>query len=155
MTPNLIRTLIIISMTLCPLCLFLHFTQLGINMTPSLPYKLFLTLKGSGFQKGDLVTIVGHPTPYYPNAHFTKHVKGIGGDQITTHHQKLYINDEEIGVLLARTIEGHPLTPQQAQVIPEGMLFVAASHDRSFDSRYLEFGLVPLNKVVGRTIVLW
>jgi conjugative transfer signal peptidase TraF len=138
-----------------PLCLFLSLTQLGINMTPSLPYKLFLTIKGGSFQKGDLVTIAGHPTRYYQNTHFTKQLKGISGDRIRILNQKVYINEDMIGRVYDKTTQGQPLTAQQAQVIPEGMLFVAASHERSFDSRYEEFGLVPVNKVVGRAVVLW
>ena len=147
--------LLIILTILSPLCLFLHFTQLGMNMTPSLPHKLFLTFKGSRVKKGDLVTIAGHPTRYYPKAHFTKYVQGVSGDRVTTRNRKIYINDAEIGPIHSTTFDGHPLTPLHAQIIPEGRVFIAGDHDRSFDSRYQEFGLVPIHKVVGRAVVLW
>ena len=35
-------------------------------------------------------------------------------------------------------------------VIPEGMVFVAGTHSDSFDSRYKEFGFVPLETVRGQ-----
>jgi signal peptidase I len=57
--------------------------------------------------------------------------------------------------LLDRTTGGDPLTPLSAKIIPEGALFVLGDHPRSFDSRYEEFGLVPVDKIWGKAILKW
>lgn len=57
--------------------------------------------------------------------------------------------------LLKRTKYGDPLTPLRAERIPAGYVFVAGDHPRSFDSRYEEFGLVPLDKIWGRALFAW
>jgi signal peptidase I len=57
--------------------------------------------------------------------------------------------------LLDQTTGGDPLTPLSAKIIPEGALFVLGDHPHSFDSRYEEFGLVPVDKIWGKAILKW
>lgn len=57
--------------------------------------------------------------------------------------------------LLDRTTNGSLLTPLRATIVPEGYVFVAGDHLRSFDSRYEEFGLVPLEKIWGKGVLTW
>ena len=57
--------------------------------------------------------------------------------------------------LQEKTSDGKPLTPISATSISEGYVFVAGDHPNSFDSRYEEFGLVPIEKVWGKAILWW
>ncbi|MFX6119214.1 S26 family signal peptidase, partial [Acinetobacter baumannii] len=57
--------------------------------------------------------------------------------------------------LLDKTKEGKLLTPLSISIVPEGYIFVVGDNIRSFDSRYEEFGLVPLDKVWGKAAFTW
>lgn len=138
------RDILIVVMSLVSLFAFVMSTELGINQTPSLPYKVFLTIKGFPYQKGDLVSIKGHRAHYTGNLSYVKRVEGIGGDQITP-----------LVDLKRETREGKPLTPLTVSAVPEGYVFVRGDHKDSFDSRYEEFGLVLQEHIVGRTFPLW
>jgi hypothetical protein len=71
----------------------------------------------------------------------------------------------EIFPLLKQTKEGNPLIPLSVKkfsegrnpegIIPPGYVFVAGDNPNSFDSRYEEFGLVPMEKIWGKAIVTW
>ena len=74
-------------------------------------------------------------------------------------HGELFLIDEEdmIEVLKRRLLQlkerrsnGSVLTAVKADVVPEKTFFVAGSHHGSFDSRYQEFGLIPLAQVRGQ-----
>ncbi|MBY0292797.1 MAG: signal peptidase I [Alphaproteobacteria bacterium] len=127
-------------------------TQLSINRTPSLPYKMFFSIKGLLPQRGDFVAIEDHPTAYFGKISYTKRVVGLPGDQIRTHNNHLYVAHELIGPLRKETKDGKPLHSLENTTIPEGYVFVSADHPRSFDSRYQEFGLVAQSKIWGKAI---
>jgi hypothetical protein len=66
----------------------------------------------------------------------------------------------EIFPLLKQTKEGNPLTPLSVNnisegIIPSGYVFVAGDNPNSFDSRYEEFGLVPMKKIWGKAVFWW
>ena len=66
----------------------------------------------------------------------------------------------EIFPLLKQTKEGNPLTPLSVknisgEIIPPGYVFVAGDNPNSFDSRYEEFGLVPMEKIWGKAVFWW
>ncbi|MFM7857631.1 MAG: S26 family signal peptidase [Flammeovirgaceae bacterium] len=39
--------------------------------------------------------------------------------------------------------------------MPKGFVFLYAPHAKSFDSRYAQVGLVPVNQLQGRLKALW
>lgn len=123
----------------------LHRTELALNRTSSLPYSVFLIIKGMPVSKGSLASLKGHPTKYFKEGAFTKRVLGVARDKT----QGL------ASPLKKTTKQGKPLTPLKAELIPNGFLFVGTDHPDSFDSRYEEFGLVSLDHVVGRAFPLW
>ena len=81
----------------------------------------------------------------------------------------------EIFPLLKQTKKGNPLTPLSVKrfsegsifkgtipegiipkgIIPPGYVFVAGDNPNSFDSRYEEFGLVPMEKIWGKAVFWW
>lgn len=127
-------------------------TQLLIAATPSLPNKVFLMVKGMPAQRGDLVAFQGHATAYASRETlYIKRVMGVTGDKITLTDDTLFLKGQPLGKIRHQTQEGRPLTPLASQVIPEGKIFVMASHPSSFDSRVQEFGLVSTQHLLGKT----
>jgi len=119
-----------------------------------------LMVKGASIKRGDIVSIQGHIPQYIGNYNFTKRVVGLPGDQIieSQTHLTLKAQNGAFSItlpLLAQTKEGQPLTPLSHDVVPEGHIFVIGDHLRSFDSRYEEFGLVPLKKIYGKALLKW
>lgn len=140
---------------------FATYTQLLENVSESLDgVRYFLVLKSSSIKRGDIVAIQGH-TPHYVGDHiFTKRVVGLPGDQIIRNKTQLTLKAQNGAFsitlpLLTKTKEGRPLTPLSLDVVPEGYCFVIGDHPRSFDSRYEEFGLVPMEKIYGKAVLKW
>lgn len=136
-------------------------TQLLENVSESLDdVRYLLVLKTSNIKRGDIVSIRGH-TPQYVGDHiFTKRVIGLPGDYIIQgkNHLTLKAQNGAFSItlpLLIQTKEERPLTPLSSQIIPEGTLFVTGDHLRSFDSRYEEFGLIPMEKIYGKALLKW
>lgn len=89
---------------------------------------------------------------------------------LASHHLEIAIFP-----LLKQTREGNPLTPLSVKrfsegsipkgmifkgvipeaIIPPGYVFVAGDNPNSFDSRYEEFGLVPMEKIWGKAVLWW
>ncbi|MBL8676047.1 MAG: signal peptidase I, partial [Alphaproteobacteria bacterium] len=117
--------------------------------------------KSTSIKRGDVVAIQGHKPQYLEGKYlFTKRVIGLPGDQIIKTKKGLAIKAKNgsftiIYPLLDKTKEGQTLTPLPLQSVPAGYLFVIGDHLRSFDSRYEEFGLVPMVKVWGKAVAKW
>ena len=95
---------------------------------------------------------------------YIKRVIGLPGDHIAYENDTLYINDEAneeayLDVYKKQLLDNSPLTEdftlQSAtdySTIPEGYLFVLGDNRRnSLDSRYASVGLVPMEKIFGKT----
>lgn len=140
---------------------FATYTQLLENVSESLDdMRYLLVLKSTKVKRGDIVSIQGH-TPYYVGDHiFTKRVIGLPGDLVIRNktHLTLKAQNGAFAItlpLLTQSKEGQVLTPLSLNVVPEGYLFVTGDHLRSFDSRYEEFGLVPMKKIYGKALLKW
>lgn len=116
--------------------------------------KVFLTIKGLSYKRGDFVT-AKHRTQHLGVESFTKEVAGIEGDKILIQGEEIFINDKKIGKLFTQ-FKGSSiaLVPIKATVIPKGFVFLAGHHERSYDSRYENFGLVPVKEIEGRSFAL-
>ena len=111
------------------------------NLSDSLPFSFFLSTKINAIQPYTYV-MLEHPKSA---VRLAKQVIGLPGDHVTIKHNIFYINDVEYGIIQARTRSGQPIHPIQEGKIPEGFVFVYASHPYSYDSRYAEFGLVAIS----------
>ena len=140
------------------------FTRFSVCLTKSLDGVNYILILKRDFPfqhpiiRGDIVSIIGH-TPQYvglvPGKHiFAKRVLGLPGDSIVRGRNSIRVGALSLP-LLTETKEGQPLTPLTLNVVPEGYLFVAGSHPRSFDSRYEEFGLVSLDHIWGKGVLVW
>lgn len=164
---------IVICTVIAVLSLIASQTHLGECTSGSLQgirYALFI--KSSDIKRGDIVCLKGHTMKYAQgNKTLAKLVLGLPGDRIfrcgrnqlsVISHQngeegrkKSPVQTTHTLPLLKRTRKGEPLTPLSVRTIPEGHIFVAGDHPRSFDSRYEEFGLVPIEKVWGKALLWW
>lgn len=120
-----------------------------VSFSESLPEVVFLVTKGAEFQKGDAVLFHPPRNPVF-EADFVKLVVGVAGDLVEHRDGHVFVGGRDIGPLQAMTKTGRPLAPGAVGTIPEGFVFVAGTHERSYDSRYKEIGLVPLSAIVGR-----
>lgn len=112
-----------------------------INHTASLPYKVFLSAPFNTVKR------YAHVSFYHPHTSksLAKRIIGLPGDQISCCENHVYVNDYDCGHAFNMTSSGSPLIPIETGIIPEGYVFVHAPHPDSFDSRYLQFGLIPIS----------
>jgi len=132
------------------------------SQTSSLPYHLFLNLKRVTPKRGDYACF---NSSWY-GGRVIKKVVGKAGDVLSYDQDRNLwleyppISDPsgkarlKIGNPKKESIDGRLLTPLKPGVIPEGKVFVMGEHERSFDSRYEELGLVPEEDLQGRLIAL-
>ena len=115
----------------------------------SLPYRTFLELKGIKPQLGQYTYF---KCPWY-GGRVIKEIVGRQGDELTYDAQgNLWVGKQIIGKAKSKARDGRPLTPVKAGVIPKGMVFVKGEHERSFDSRYEELGLISEAALSGRVL---
>lgn len=121
------------------------------STTNSAPYKYFLMVKTLSPSKGDYTCL---ESAWY-GGRVIKKVIGLPGDLVTyDNFGVLSVGEMVIGKPHPRASDGRSLTPVQSGEIPEGYVFLRGHHDRSFDSRYQEMGLVPVKKLEGKAIGL-
>jgi conjugal transfer pilin signal peptidase TrbI len=84
-----------------------------------------------------------------PSRTFFKEVAGLPGDRIRVEGRAVWVGDCFMGLAMPSTRDGKALTPIAPGVIPDGYLYAKGEHPASFDSRYRESGLVPLDAVIG------
>jgi len=125
--------------------------RLVLNATTSLPHKLFVLSK----RHHSSLTIPSKDRfiLFYKPAIGTnviKQVKGIPGSILSYDEQgRLWVDDFCVGKPHATSSSGKPVDAIQAGIIPPHFVFAYGSHERSFDSRYADFGLVPLDIIQG------
>lgn len=122
------------------------------STTASLPHRTFLHLKQMDPQKGDYTCF---DSSWY-GGNVVKKIVGVAGDSITYDREdNLWVGRQlRVGTQKKKAKDGRPLTPIKPGIIPQGMVFVMGDHERSFDSRYEEMGLIPVYALQGRVIGL-
>lgn len=136
---------------------------IGWNLTPSLPYTLFLVHKGEPFGKDDLAAFYWHggngqykgKTPYREHMIFVKKVAGVPGEtlSITPDRTVLLNNFWELGKAKEFSKQHQPLEILHLPpggIIPQDQYYVAAPHPDSLDSRYEMTGLIPQSAFIGK-----
>ncbi len=156
-----------ISLLFCTVILILasiatqtHLSECVTDSLSGIRYLLFM--KNSTPHRGDIVSIQGHAVKYVGTKPLAKRVLGLPADQIVRDKDGVKVklfesqtsNSKPLALLQA-TRDGKPLTPLNIQMIPQGYVFVAGDNPNSFDSRYEEFGLVPMEKIWGKAVFTW
>lgn len=133
------------------------------SQSNSLPYHLFLNLKHLTPNKGQYTCF---HSPWY-GGQVIKKVISTEGDILTydkdgnlwlvifERESKFQVKRLKIGKHKEFAKDGRKLTPIKSGFIPKGKVFVLGEHERSFDSRYQELGLILTKDLRGRLIALF
>ncbi|MFK5948034.1 MAG: S26 family signal peptidase [Methylococcales bacterium] len=120
------------------------------NATESLDGSLFIILKDVEIHKGDKVAFWPPRNRFYKYGFFVKYAAGIEGDIITVLDKSFFLGEEFLGVAETITRTGEPLVASKGGTIPANNYFVWTPHKRSFDSRYVDIGLIHEDNIIGR-----
>ncbi len=133
---------------------------LGINLTPSLPYKLFLIGKNEKVESGEFIAFTWHGgKPYRNGAVFVKRLLASPGDSVVKNGRDFIVGTRVI-TGKREGLKGKILFPNNElidgrNIIQLGKYFVAGDHEYSLDSRYSALGLVDKKDVVGRAFPIF
>lgn len=120
------------------------------NLSPSLPWTVARVEYGRAPALGEYMLYEYRgPIEGLPSHTFFKRVAGVAGDTVQVDGRTVWVAGRLIGRAAEHTRRGVPLTPIRPGTIPVGYLFAQGDHPASFDSRYAESGLVPIDAVVG------
>lgn len=111
----------------------------------SVPYKVCVQFYNLKPNKDDLCAFK------FKGRTFVKYFVGTARDEIQYVGKVVYVGGMRVGEVKKTEL----LTPIPEGKIPEGCVFVAGTHEDSFDSRYKEFGLIPVSEIRGRCFGLW
>lgn len=132
---------------------YLSGIRLSFNISGSLPFRLFLTVRSKEISCGPRsigLFRLNARNPYWDyGTVFAKRFVGCPGDTLRTEGVEFYLNDEKIAVASRHDSKGTAVTSFEFDgVIPTGSYFVLGDGERSYDSRY--WGFVKRSWIVGR-----
>ena len=128
---------------------FSLYYSIGINMTDSLPDKIYLISKGKlPKAKGEYISF-NAPNNQIHKQPFLKLVGGIEGDIVEEESRKFYINGKFVGYAKKHSQTGEKAELGFTGVIPKGCYFVYSDHKDSYDSKYKNIGLICGADVIG------
>ncbi len=121
-----------------------------VNLSPSMPWTLARVEYDRLPNRGEFMLYEYRGTmDGLPSRTFFKQVVGGPGDRIRVVGRTVWVGSQRIGDAMTKTRDGRPLTIVAECTIPSGFLFAKGEHSASFDSRYQESGLVPVDAVIG------
>lgn len=127
-----------------------HYT-FGLNVTSSLPYRLFLIHKGEQPDRGQLVAFRWRGGgPYPAGATFVKEIAGMPGDVVSRNDRDFLVDGKPVGHAKPLSRQGLPLEPGPTGTLPAGEYYVRSPHPDSLDSRYRLTGWVTQTQIIGR-----
>jgi conjugative transfer signal peptidase TraF len=146
--------------------LFLYVQGYRINLTDSLPYRIFKIrdVADKTISRGDYVVvnymlIEDNPViktaverKYLSRIPMVKQVGAVSGDLILMRESRLYINGENVGPMIIQSADslGNPLSQFPTPVTLEaGQYWLVSNPDRGFDSRY--FGWISRDSITHLT----
>jgi conjugal transfer pilin signal peptidase TrbI len=148
-------TLIYLLAALATMWFSAHYT-LGLNVTESLPGRLFLIDRGENPKRGDYVAFRWNGGgPYPAGSTFIKLLAGLPGDEVTQLDGDYFINCYPVGRAKRLSRQGIELEPGPTGTLPQGAYYVRAPHPDSLDSRYALTGWVTQAQIIGRAHVLF
>lgn len=136
--------------------MFSRHYAVGINVTPSLPYRFIAITKGfdeSELKKNEIIGFsFGFDSPYdnyKKGAFFAKRLACMPGDELTTEGRVHYCNGFPLGSALLFDSKGKPVKEffDYNGTVPLGKYYVQGDHSHSYDSRY--WGFVDKEQIIG------
>lgn len=122
-------------------------------LTDSLDHHWFVLKKNTtadSIQLGDYI----HFKKPQLNCWVIKKVVGKAGDSIAIKDGVMFVNGQQLK-LMTQDSKGKKMDTFKQTKIPKGYFFVRGTHEKSFDSRYEDFGLVSYSDIkgVGKALV--
>lgn len=116
------------------------------NISESLPFSYFFGYPIKNVTRGMYVSF------YHPDfkSLIVKKVTGVPGDEICVQNSEIYVNHIPNGQIKNLSSSGIELSALEDTIIPEGFIYVSGFHEASFDSRYKQFGLIPIKLLKER-----
>ena len=128
----------------------------GLNVSPSLPQRLFLIHKGELPLRGQFVAFRWPGGgPYPAGITFVKIIAGMAGDAVTRVDREFFVNGTPVGQAKTTSRQGLPLEPGPTGILPAGRYYVRAPHPDSLDSRYRLTGWISDAQIIGRAYALF
>lgn len=125
------------------------FAHILISETDSLPQHYFLQLSFVTPHKNDLTVVWSN----WYQGKIIKKIVGVAGDKIWYDPEgALWVNHHKIGSPKTLSSDARILTAISPQIIPKDKVFLCAFHEKSFDSRYQELGLISTHELKGRVL---
>lgn len=131
---------------------FFSYFNFVVNYTHSLPQKIFIVKVGDKvLNRGDYVVFKSLGLPNTVNGvRVIKKVVGINGDEITVKDNSVYINNKYLTKIYSTSAVWGKIHPINNTKIPAGCFFLMGTAKTSFDSRYMEFGLICKKQIIGK-----
>lgn len=136
--------------------IFGQYFTFAVNLSPSLPYSLFIIKKGEPVKRNDFIAFHWHGGEGYDrNIIFVKIAKGVEGDEVTRIHRDFYVNGEFVGTAKMKSLKGEDLTISETGIIGRDLYYAMGTHKDSLDSRYAITGLISKKDLVGRAYAIF
>lgn len=124
--------------------------QLVKDDSESLPHNIYLAYMRKFTPERKDYVLFKHQNIACP---LIKQILGLEGDEIAVKENKVYLNGKFCRDVLEKSPKiGMLLIAIQTKAIPQGYIYVCGTHNHSFDSRYEEFGLIPIENLKA---LLW
>lgn len=131
---------------------------IGINLSDSLPQKVFLIQKNASFDKGDYIQLSHQSSDekFFKNGvMMVKQIIGSPGDKIEFKEREFFINGEHFGKTKPLSKDGRNLEQNKTKTLDKNEYFVYTPHKDSFDSRYTHMGYISPTQIVGKVVASW
>lgn len=130
--------------------------QVVVNLTPSLPYRLFLIKKGEPARRGELMAFQWQGgLGYAPGVTMIKKIAAAAGDVVVRKDRDFFVEGRRIAQAVTPIDKNKTLDVAPGGTVASEQYFVVASHPNSLDSRYRQFGTVAQQQVIGRAYPIW
>ncbi len=134
---------------------FVERYKIIVNISHSLPNRFFLVdTYDKNPELNSYIAFIPPENPYYRQI-FVKIVKGKADDSVKIIQNKLYINEQFLGIVKTKSKLGKPLKPGPTGTIPLDYFFVYSPHKDSYDSRYSDIGWISRASIVGVALPLF
>ena len=138
--------------------IFGRYLVLSVNVSESLPGRVYLIQKGVSPALGDYAAFrYQGGGPYAAGARFLKLVKGVAGSTVRAVETEsgcfdYFVDGSFAGRAKPTSKSGSSLIPGPTGTIPQRHYYMSAPHPDSLDSRYALVGWVDEGQVIGRAI---
>lgn len=122
----------------------------AVNLTNSLPYKLFVINKISTPSVGNYISFKAPIESGLPaNTIITKQILAGPGDTVNIQNGHFYINNEWVAHAKPYSLKGEPLIMGPEGKLKQGQYYVSGQHPDSLDSRYQKMGWIYDEQIVA------